>query len=248
MGKRISARPGWTLVGVLLTALVSTSAHSADKNVPTPELHRLGMTLYKENCAICHGPGGAGDGSLASEFSPPPRDFTIGEFRFTSTGPNQPPARLDIANVIKRGIEGSYGRSMPAFPDFSSSERLALSEVVRQFAGVETYGQPVEIPPAPAFDPVRSEELFESFGCSGCHGSSGRGDGPSSAGMEDTNGAPLKPANFTVGKFKGGERPEDVWLRVYGGIAGTPMPSFGTSAEFEDLWAVTQWVLSFRSN
>ena len=117
------------------SALVTTTELAAQNNQPTPELHRLGQALYKDNCAICHGANGAGDGSLASEFSPRPRDFTFGTFRFISTPNGAPPARNDIVKTIKQGVEGSDGRSMPAFEKFTISELLALAEVVRQFAG-----------------------------------------------------------------------------------------------------------------
>lgn len=33
-------------------------------------------TLYDENCAICHGPGGQGDGPAAGGLTPPPADLT----------------------------------------------------------------------------------------------------------------------------------------------------------------------------
>lgn len=105
-------------------ALLAFSA-AAFANEPTPELYRLGTALYKDNCAICHGENGEGNGSLASEFSPRPRNFTSGAFRFVSTPIGAAPSREDILRTIRKGIEGSYGRSMPAFSSFTSSEVLA---------------------------------------------------------------------------------------------------------------------------
>ena len=35
-----------------------------------------GAALFAENCAICHGDGGRGDGALAAQLQPPPADVT----------------------------------------------------------------------------------------------------------------------------------------------------------------------------
>ncbi|MGY6410056.1 MAG: c-type cytochrome [Alkalilacustris sp.] len=36
-----------------------------------------GRALYAENCAVCHGTGGRGDGPAAEGFTPPPSDLTL---------------------------------------------------------------------------------------------------------------------------------------------------------------------------
>ncbi len=40
----------------------------------------MGKTLYTNNCEICHGAKGDGNGPAASTFSPKPRDFTDPKF------------------------------------------------------------------------------------------------------------------------------------------------------------------------
>lgn len=228
---------------------LSGSAAAADENRPTPELHRLGMALYAEKCSICHGSSGEGDGALSSEFSPKPRNFVLGAFRFASTEPGDPPSRLDIMRVIENGIEGSYGRSMPAFDDLTLSEKLALAEVVRQFAQFGDYGTPLTIPPRP--DVIVFEEALELFSdleCAGCHGEDGNGNGLLAEHLEDVDGEPIKPANFQTGKFKGGNSAEEIFLRIYRGINGTPMPSFGQNVPIADIWAVTELVIALGTN
>lgn len=239
----------WFFTVFAFNALVTTTELAAQSNQPTPELHRLGQALYKDNCAICHGENGAGDGVLAGEFSPRPRDFTFGTFRFISTPNGSPPARKDIVRTIKQGIEGSDGRSMPAFEEFSLSELLALAEVVRQFAGLEKYGQSVVVHPyTEPFDMKKSTQAYERLGCSTCHGVNGDGNGPNANLLEDEAGNPIKPANFTLGKFKGGNTLEDIWLRIHNGVPGTPMPSFGQNADLSEIWLVTMMVATFSSN
>ncbi|MGH2361229.1 MAG: c-type cytochrome, partial [bacterium] len=45
----------------------------------------LGQRVYAQRCAVCHGPNGRGNGPAAPSMIPRPRDFTRGEFKY-STG------------------------------------------------------------------------------------------------------------------------------------------------------------------
>jgi mono/diheme cytochrome c family protein len=87
--------------------------------------------------------------------------------------------------------------------------------------------------------------------CWSCHGKTGRGDGPSVA-KDPNTGLPMQddwknriqPANLTLGLYRGGRRPLDLYRRVHAGIKGTPMPEFaGVFRENpEDLWHVVHFV------
>ena len=44
---------------------------------PTQESVALGMGLYEENCQLCHGVGGMGDGPAGAGLDPPPADLTV---------------------------------------------------------------------------------------------------------------------------------------------------------------------------
>ena len=44
---------------------------------PTQESVVAGMLLYQENCQLCHGTGGLGDGPAGSGLEPPPADLTV---------------------------------------------------------------------------------------------------------------------------------------------------------------------------
>ena len=96
--------------------------------------------------------------------------------------------------------------------------------------------------------------------CYTCHGPTGRGDGvanedfwamPGSSqkyerrGLHDEWGNPLKPRNLTLGQYRGGRRPVDLFRRMYAGIKGTPMPAFGgTALTDEQLWDLVNYVMS----
>ena len=44
---------------------------------PTQESVAAGMLLYQENCQLCHGVGGLGDGPAGAGLEPPPADLTV---------------------------------------------------------------------------------------------------------------------------------------------------------------------------
>jgi hypothetical protein len=64
-----------------------------------------------------------------------------------------------------------------------------------------------------------------------CHGNTGKGDGPSSKKLTDSQGYPIIPKDFTRGVYLGGGENRDLYLRFVGGMDGTPMPSYGNLAE-----------------
>lgn len=227
--------------GAQAAAAQTTSSGSA--------LMQEGLEVYRENCAICHGPNGDGQGSLAPQFTPRPRDFTHGNFKFRSTGPGQPPAVTDLLRTITQGIEGSYGRSMPAFENLSFDQKIALLDVIRGFAGFTDFGIPLNVPPRPETATAQAgRALFVEYGCVECHGDSGDGMGILADGLTDESGLPIRPSNLQVGLFKGGNRPEDIWMRLQTGLDGTPMPSFGRNLSVQESWSLVEYVLEIGKN
>lgn len=60
------------IIAASLGAAVVTACATADM----PDAAE-GVTLYTENCAICHGPAGRGDGPLAADLRPRPGDLSL---------------------------------------------------------------------------------------------------------------------------------------------------------------------------
>jgi cytochrome c oxidase cbb3-type subunit 3 len=73
--------------------------------------------------------------------------------------------------------------------------------------------------------------------CATCHGQEGRGDGPIA---RDLLGPPV--GNISDGKWKHGEKPEDVLNVISKGVEGTRMAPWGTALEDSQLRAVTAYV------
>jgi mono/diheme cytochrome c family protein len=121
---------------------------------------------------------------------------------------------------------------------------------------------------------ARGKELYalKDAQCVKCHGPGGRGDGEQSADIYDDWNKPkqgvspaqtaalaglftlplqqLRPRDFGKGVFRGGSRPEDLYLRIYIGIKGTPMPGVGEAPgvkgvlEPKEIWDVVNYVRS----
>ncbi len=120
---------------------------------------------------------------------------------------------------------------------------------------------------------AKGRQLYagEDAKCVECHGPDGAGDGENTDLYDDWNKPKkgvtekktaeragrfalplqrLKARDFRRGNFRGGSRPEDLYLRIHAGIKGTPMPAAGPSRggegayTEEEIWHVVNYVLS----
>jgi high-affinity iron transporter len=70
-----------------------------------------GATLYEQQCAVCHGSAGKGDGPVGVRLSPPPVNFTA-QARADQR------STLSLYEVITQGVQGtpmaSYGKTLSA--------------------------------------------------------------------------------------------------------------------------------------
>lgn len=88
-----------------------------------PDLPR-GATLYAEQCAVCHGATGRGDGPGAAGLEPPP-------IAFTDRDRARERSLFGLYQVIGQGLDGT---AMPSFAHLSSGDRWALAFYVGGFA------------------------------------------------------------------------------------------------------------------
>ncbi len=95
----------------------------------------------------------------------------------------------------------------------------------------------------------RGKKAFLSKGCSKCHGDDGRGQTLENRG-NDAWGFPTRAADLTSGMLHGGNRPLDVYRRIFSGINGTPMPGFANALkdEPETVWDLVAYVLSVSNH
>jgi mono/diheme cytochrome c family protein len=86
-----------------------------------------GRDVYQRQCQGCHGVTGDGQGPAAQYLNPPPRDYRLGRFKFTSTPRGSKPRREDLARIIRRGAKGT---SMPSFRWMPAEELDAVIDYV----------------------------------------------------------------------------------------------------------------------
>jgi mono/diheme cytochrome c family protein len=187
--------------------------------------------LYATHCSACHGESGQGDGAAAYLLYPKPRDFTSGIFRFKSTAASEPPTRQDLARVIREGIERT---AMPSFVGVLNDQQIeGMIDHVLALSGQAASKEDaaLAISAKPPFDAKlvsAGKAVYAAASCGACHGNTGRGDGPSSLTLKDSQDFPLPPADFTTGVFKAGRKAEDLYRTIMVGVPGTPMPSYAS--------------------
>jgi DMSO reductase family type II enzyme heme b subunit len=206
-----------------------------------------GKAVYELKCMGCHGDKGDGKGAAAELLMPRPRDFTSGLYKIRTTA-NKVPTDQDLFRIITDGMPGT---SMPSWAVLPDKDRWNLVAYIKAFAADKFKEAPkkLELPKEVASSAEsikRGKEMFEAIECHKCHGTEGRGDGPSRAELKDEWGHPIAPANLTKRwTFRGGASRTEIATRLAAGVLGTPMPTFIDSVEKpEDIWHLTNFILS----
>jgi DMSO reductase family type II enzyme heme b subunit len=204
-----------------------------------------GKRLYDKHCMVCHGEKGEGNGTAARFLFPKPRDLTDGLFKVRSTPTGEFPTDKDILDIITNGMPGS---AMPSLSELTKDEMTAIVEYVKELGEI-TDAPEVVIQPGtpPAVTPQlisKGKKVYERMKCWECHGHEGKGDGEKAKDLKDDWKYPASPNAFTVGIYKGGGTPSDVYLRFTAGMDGSPMPSYEDSLNNEDRWALVFYTLS----
>ncbi|MHB8970538.1 MAG: c-type cytochrome [Pirellulaceae bacterium] len=142
-----------------------------------------------------------------------------------------------------------------------------LADVVQPWLDARTQVTAVPAPPAnynsqPSI--ARGRELFFTTltNCGKCHGDTSLGDGQTedydewTKDLEPTNPEALadylalgalpprkaQPRDQRSGLYRGGQQPEDLFVKIKNGIAGTTMPSVATQLSDDDVWHLVAYV------
>jgi mono/diheme cytochrome c family protein len=237
------------LIAVWCVALAgSRGARAAAPDVGTEAQRESGKKLYLHYCAQCHGDNGDGEGYAAAHLRPRPRNFTTGKFKVRTTPTGSLPTHQDLVNIIRRGMPYT---SMPAWPNLTDQETSDIAYFITTFSAdftnPEREPKPITLTGAPkstAETIAAGKKVYEETGCVRCHGTLGRGDGPSAPTLVDDWGQPIRPADLTQSwTFRGGSTREDIFRTMSTGFNGTPMPGFGDEAlKPEQRWAIADYI------
>jgi mono/diheme cytochrome c family protein len=238
---------------VWVCAAPAGSVRAAGPDVGTEAQREAGKKLYLANCAQCHGDKGDGEGYAAPHLRPRPRNFTTGKFKVRTTPNGALPTHQDLVNIIRRGMPYT---SMPAWPYLADADVSDLAYFITTFspafANAEAVPAAVDLPRAPKATKASIElgkKLYEENGCVKCHGTLGRGDGPSAPTLVDEWGHPIRAADLAqTWTLRGGSSREDIFRTMSTGFNGTPMPSFADALTAEQRWAITDFIDSLSGS
>ncbi len=187
----------------------------AGNKVVTAHTLNLGQTTYVEYCISCHGPKGDGKGVAAKGMYPPPRDFTLGSYKFAYVVGGELPHDEDFYRIIRSGLKGTA-----MLPWDISDERLdAVVQYIKTFAPQvwegkdKVLGTKFELPADPFGDVYRHQAIEKgkkvyhvTAACIQCH----RGyesKATISKYNEEINKVPLKPEEFAADLYQ--VKPQD---------------------------------------
>ena len=241
------------VVPVITAAFVGCRQDGAD--VPREQ------ALYEKNCAVCHGDTGDGEGKAAYLLQPKPRNFHLGKFRIVSTA-NFQPTGDDLFQTISNGMPGT---AMPPWAHLPEADRRSLADYVLQLARKGLHlrglgfgyteaeaadyaeemiapGEPIAVPPEPQVSEQGLSEGRQYYVkvCGNCHGDNG--EGKQDPTWRTAEGFPTWSRALKEGVYKGGSESEQIFLRFYTGLPGTPMPAGELNPE--QVWRVVQYVES----
>ena len=235
---------------VLALALVISVALGAPVLAQEGDAER-GEVIYVKRCIGCHGEEGDGLGAADERLNPPPRDFSLGLYKFKTTAfDDDIPNDSDLVRMIRDGMPGT---AMPSWSDvLSEQEILDLVAYIKVFAGLDEEEATIQIDTgsqiASSEDSIaKGRPLFEDR-CAECHGKSGKGVATKK--LKNDDGVRTWPRNLTKPwTFRASNDPRDIFPRATVGIPGTQMPSFADPKSkkmlsIEERWHVANYVAS----
>lgn len=243
---RLSEEQVWQVILFLRDFVGQLKSVKQDK----PANYWSGENLYKKYCTICHGPEGDGLGKAADYFDPHPRDFTIAEFKFRSSGLKAGlPADADLVRIIREGLPGT---GMTSWKKILSDQQIKrLVHYIKKFGEWEDSSVPVapmSQMPTRMLAINRGRELFLKV-CETCHGVEGRGNVTSNKKLKDNWGYRVWPRNLTrPDSFRWVRNVEEIFRQISIGIPGTPMPEHASTLSPGERWAIAKYVFSLSRN
>lgn len=244
----------WMLVFAGLVLALQASVEFAIPDNPRqgradPQNLEVGQQVFEQNCAICHGVLGDGRGMAGMMVWTKPRDLRSGIFKFRSTPTGSLPTNEDLFETISQGLRGTGMIGQNFLPE---RERRAVVAYLKTFSKRfenEKPQEPVPIPKPPSRTPeliAKGRDLYQKAECFACHGTEGRGDGPSAVDLKDDWGYPIQPADLTR-PLKRGSSAEAIYKTLVTGLDGTPMPSYEGAMTDEEFWALSFYVASLNT-
>lgn len=260
------------LVGCQTNDFKESRTFAGNKTVSADTLN-LGKTTYQEYCIQCHGKEGKGDGVTSKGMYPPPRNLTLGVYKFGDVVSGELPHDEDFYRIIRHGLKGSA-----MLPWDISDERLdAVVQYIKTFAPQtwegkdKTLGTKYELPADPFGETYKHQAIEKgkkvyhiTAACTQCHRGYESKDNISAFNKE-LNGEALTdfaadlyqvkpqdgefnykviPPDFTYHPLRSITDVTSIVRRLMYGVNGSGMPGWKDVVTDEELWALAYYVES----
>lgn len=194
----------------------------------TPEQEQ-GRVIFEAVCWTCHGTGGHGDGPARTDAIVPPT-FQTQDYALAT--------RSTLQQRFQAGLEGDD----PAHPHMQYVAKLVRPEsFAAALAYVPVLAYPREIPGSA----INGQRIYQ-FRCAGCHGKTGRGDGPGAENLID-----MRPVDFTTDTLVASAKWDAVHAKIRDGgdrVHGSIMPSWSVVLNDADTWDLVAYLATFQPN
>lgn len=268
---------------VLLLSFVSCSKQTftedvtfAGSNHVKAETLNKGQKIYTEYCMPCHGVKGDGKGVAAKGLQVPPRDFTLGIYKFGQVPSGELPHDSDFHVILEKGL---HGTAMLPW-DMTKGQQDAVIQYIKTFAmktwegGDKKLGKKI----VPTKDPFgmahrtaaieKGREVYHvTAQCQSCHRAyvdlneysamSQKLNGESVSELEEDfyktklqeseYGYMTIPPDFTWNSVRSAVTEEELYVRLAAGVGGTAMPAWQDTITDEEIWAVAYYVKSLMN-
>ena len=211
------------------TAAAPAAAPAADVHQAaalTPQ-QQEGKVIFESVCWTCHGSGGHGDGPASTPALKPPTFHT-------------PDYAAASQAILLQRFQASLQGADASHPHMQYVVKLVREE---SFKTALTYIPALVYPSEIPGSAVHGQDLFQ-YRCAGCHGTSGRGDGPGAAALVD-----VKPVDFTTDTLVAKGNWDAVYAKVREGgqrVHGSTMPPWGQILTDADLWDLVAYLATFQ--
>lgn len=187
-----------------------------------------GKVVYETMCWSCHGFAARGDGPAvkAGAVAPPPN--------FEATSPSGISARQ-----LQADFQAEVGALDPSHPHMANV--LSIVDAAA-FSSALAYLPALTYPPELPGSAIAGHRNYV-LRCQGCHGATGRGDGPGAEVLD------LSPANFTQDTLLAARNFQAAFDKIRGGgggVHGSAMPAWGVMLDEGDVWDLVAYISSFQ--
>lgn len=232
-----------------------------------------GEQIYKEYCMACHGVKGDGKGPSHKGMKVPPRDFTLGIYKFGQVASGDLPHDRHFYDLLTHGLNGTA--MLPW--GLSDGQMDAVVQYIKTFAPKVWEGKDKELGEEiiATKDPFgeahksaaiqKGKEVYHAVAnCQSCHRAYVSLEEYSSINKKVNNeaideldedfyqtkqqeteyGYMNVPPDFTWHRIRSAKTVEHLYIRLSAGVGGTAMPAWKDTITDEEIWAVSYYVKS----